>query len=184
MYEGKIFDAIHFASDKHRQQIRKVFNYPYITHPLTLLYVTSQFTHDPDVLCAAILHDTVEDTDTSFQEIENIFGQKISDYVAILSEDKNLPRTERKEKYREKFIDASPEMCLVKSVDIYCNLKDSIKVYREDPKSEFAFHISNADWIEEKKEIIETIENNWKENPLKEQLFDLINEFSSLVHKK
>lgn len=52
---------------------------------------------DPDVIQAALLHDTVEDTDTNFEEIENAFGERVKHIVMEVTDDKNLPKAERKQ---------------------------------------------------------------------------------------
>lgn len=80
--------AIRFAAAAHKGQIRKASKQPYIFHPLEVLNVVSTMTLDDDVLCAAVLHDTVEDTDTSIGDIRKEFGDRVAKLVYYDSEDK------------------------------------------------------------------------------------------------
>lgn len=83
-----IDEAIKFASIAHKGQVRKGGNQPYIFHPLEVLNIVSTMTLEDDILCAAILHDTVEDTDATIEDIRSKFGDKVADMVQIESEDK------------------------------------------------------------------------------------------------
>lgn len=80
--------AITFAAKAHKGQVRKGANQPYIFHPLEVLNVVSTMTLDDDILCAAVLHDTVEDTDTSIGDIKREFGNRVAQLVYYDSEDK------------------------------------------------------------------------------------------------
>lgn len=79
---------------------------------------------DIDVIQAAILHDTVEDTDTSFEEIEKEFGTKVRNIVAEVTDDKSLPKATRKELQIEHAKGSSNEAKLVKLADKLYNLRD------------------------------------------------------------
>lgn len=79
---------------------------------------------DLNVLMSAILHDTVEDTDTTFDEIEQNFGKAIRDIVAECSDDKSLPKQERKRLQIEHAVGSSREAKLVKLADKLYNLRD------------------------------------------------------------
>lgn len=92
-----LFDrAASFAIEKHGGQIRKFSNTPYILHPFEAAAIVGTMTDDPDVLAAAVLHDTVEDTDTTLEEIEEKFGRQVALLVMTETEDKRaeLPPTE------------------------------------------------------------------------------------------
>lgn len=80
--------AIRFAASAHKGQTRKAGNQPYIFHPLEVLNVVSTMTLDDDILCAAVLHDTVEDTNTSIVDIRKEFGDHVAKLVYYDSEDK------------------------------------------------------------------------------------------------
>lgn len=88
--------AITFAIQAHHGMVRKKENIPYVLHPLEVVTILGTMTDDEDVLSAAALHDTVEDTKTTFEEIEAIFGQRVMELVKSETEDKrkDLPPTE------------------------------------------------------------------------------------------
>ena len=83
-----IDEAIRFAAKAHKDMVRKGNGQPYIFHPLEVLSLVSLMTLDDEVLCAAILHDTVEDTDTTIRDIREQFGERVAAMVAYESEDK------------------------------------------------------------------------------------------------
>ena len=84
----KLNDAIVFATNAHSGQTRKGKNTPFIVHPLNALVVASSITDDEDILCASVLHDTVEDTPVTKEEIETKFGKRVAHLVMSDSEDK------------------------------------------------------------------------------------------------
>lgn len=91
--------AISFAAEKHGDQKRKgADGEPYINHPLEVLNLLTTVggVEDFDVLIAAVLHDTIEDTKTTAEEIERLFGAKVRRMVLELTDDKSLPKAERK----------------------------------------------------------------------------------------
>ena len=122
-----VLKAVHFAADKHRAQSRKdEANTPYINHPIALTNLLSNYAGitDANVLAAAILHDTVEDTDATVEDIEELFGRKIRDIVMEVTDDKSLPSAERKRLQIEHAGKLSYEARLVKLADKICNLQD------------------------------------------------------------
>lgn len=88
--------AICFAVDAHHGQVRKGESVPYIIHPLEVASICASMTADQEVLAAAVLHDTVEDTGTAPEEIERLFGKRVAQLVASETEDKlrDLPPDE------------------------------------------------------------------------------------------
>jgi guanosine-3',5'-bis(diphosphate) 3'-pyrophosphohydrolase len=95
-----IIDALAFAAHKHRDQRRKDKGAsPYINHPVTLAHilVTEGGVTDPVAIAGALLHDTVEDTDTTYEELVAQFGKEVADVVMEVTDDKKLPKAERKE---------------------------------------------------------------------------------------
>ena len=96
---NRIIAAIAFAAHKHRDQRRKdEAASPYINHPIALANVLTNEAgiDDEAVLIGAILHDTVEDTETTEQELVEAFGRAIADIVLEVTDDKNLPSADRK----------------------------------------------------------------------------------------
>ena len=84
----KLEQAISFAVTAHAGTKRKGKDRPYILHPLEVLTIVASLTEDEDILCAAVLHDTVEDTGVTLDEIEARFGARVRALVAAESEDK------------------------------------------------------------------------------------------------
>ena len=122
-----LLKALAFAAHKHRDQRRKDAQAsPYINHPIALadLLVNEGGVTDVEVLCAALLHDTVEDTATTPQELAEAFGSRVAGIVAEVTDDKKLPKAERKRLQIEHAAGLSPEAKLVKLSDKICNLRD------------------------------------------------------------
>jgi len=84
--------AIMFAQNAHKDQFRKVGNIPYIWHPLEVANIAMTITTDEDVIIAALLHDTVEDTPVTIEEIEENFGPRVRSFVASETENKHEER--------------------------------------------------------------------------------------------
>ena len=94
-----ILKALHFAANKHRDQRRKdVEASPYINHPIEVAELLARVggVTDPVTLQGAVLHDTIEDTKTTPEELEAAFGQEVRRVVEEVTDDKRLPKLERK----------------------------------------------------------------------------------------
>ena len=117
-----------FAAEKHKYQRRKGFNQiPYINHPLKVSKLLSDCGEtDEDLLIAALLHDIIEDTDATADEITKEFGKTVCDIVLEVTDDKELPYAIRKE-LQVKF---APTLSLnakkLKIADKICNIRDII----------------------------------------------------------
>lgn len=122
-----ILKAAAFAARKHRDQRRKdAESSPYINHPLELARVLSEMGGVSDVatLCAALLHDTIEDTATSEHELAQSFGPEIAALVSEVTDDKSLPKVERKSRQVEHAATISDKAKRIKLADKICNLTD------------------------------------------------------------
>lgn len=122
-----LLKALAFAAAKHKDQRRKdVDASPYINHPIALADVLCNEggVADIEVICAALLHDTLEDTDTLPEELEAAFGKTIRDIVMEVTDDKTLPKQERKRAQIAHAADVSDKAKLVKLADKICNLRD------------------------------------------------------------
>lgn len=125
---GLILKATRFAADKHRNQRRKdVEASPYINHPIALANVLANEggITDPVVLCGALLHDTIEDTNTTADELRAEFGDEITSVVLDVTDDKSIrDKAKRKQLQVEHAPHISPKAKLVKLADKICNLRD------------------------------------------------------------
>jgi guanosine-3',5'-bis(diphosphate) 3'-pyrophosphohydrolase len=122
-----VLHAATFAADKHRNQRRKDQHAsPYINHPLQLaaLLAVEAGVTDPAVLCAALLHDTIEDTETTAAELVQHFGREVAELVLEVTDDKALPKAVRKQLQIEHAGHASAKAKLVKLADKICNVRD------------------------------------------------------------
>jgi GTP diphosphokinase / guanosine-3',5'-bis(diphosphate) 3'-diphosphatase len=119
-------DAYHFAAAKHVGHRRKgEAEEPYVNHLTEVADLVAQATGgtDLDAIVAAVLHDTVEDTDTSFAEIAARFGERTAGLVAEVTDDKSLPKAERKRAQIEHAAHASPAAKVIKLADKTANLR-------------------------------------------------------------
>lgn len=88
-----IFDqAVCFAVERHSGQTRKLSSAPYVLHPLEVAAIVGTMTDDKETLAACVLHDTVEDTDTTLEEITERFGKRVALLVMTETEDKRLDK--------------------------------------------------------------------------------------------
>lgn len=128
----KLIQAIYFAAKKHRNHKRKgADNEPYINHPLEILnlLVNVGGITDTNTLIAAVLHDTVEDTDTTNEEIAEKFGREVSEIVMELTDDKSLPKAVRKEKQ----VEHAPHLTFAAKQIKICDKISNIRDISENP---------------------------------------------------
>jgi len=138
---AELLRAATFASNKHRAQRRKDAEAsPYINHPLSVAYVLAHDggVQDESLLVAALLHDTVEDTETTPDELEQAFGPTVRGIVDEVTDDKSLRKKERKALQIEHARGASPAAKQLKIADKICNIRDIV----DSPP---------ADWSESRK---------------------------------
>ena len=162
-----ILKAFKFAAHKHQHQRRKnETELPYINHLIAVSEVLWEIgkVHDISTIAAGILHDTIEDTNTSFQELEKTFGEKIRSIVEEVTDDKSLPKQVRKRLQIEHAGDASLEARQVKLADKICNVTDLI----DAPPVSWSLQrrIEYVDWAES---VIDGLRGS---NELLEQYFD------------
>jgi len=123
----QLLKALEFAAARHRDQRRKDAEAsPYINHPIALaaLLADTGAVEDPVVLQAAVLHDTIEDTETSYDEILARFGKDVADVVMEVTDDRTLEKAVRKQLQVDHAPHKSREAALVKLADKTCNLRD------------------------------------------------------------
>jgi len=122
-----LLEAISFAARAHQHQLRKDGKTPYAAHPFRVcLILTHVFgLEDRAALTAAALHDTIEDTNTDFDDLSEKFGAEVAEWVALLSKDKRRQDEAREEEYRERLASADWRVKVCKLADIFDNLLDS-----------------------------------------------------------
>ena len=162
-----LLKAIAFAAEKHRHQRRKDPQAsPYINHPIDLTNVLVQEgrVRDTTVLIAAILHDTLEDTETTPDELAAAFGGEVRDIVLEVTDNKKLKRRKRKELQIKHGPHLTRKARLVKLADKICNLRD----VAENPPTRWSLkrQIEYFDWA---KAVIDNLRGT---HPRLEAVFD------------
>ncbi len=126
---GMILKAMRFSAEKHNDQRRKDSkSSPYINHPIEVAETlwTVGGVRDQALIAAAILHDTIEDTDATPEELGREFGGEVLNLVLEVTDDKSLPKEVRKQLQIETAAHKSPRAKLLKLADKICNVKDIV----------------------------------------------------------
>jgi GTP diphosphokinase / guanosine-3',5'-bis(diphosphate) 3'-diphosphatase len=150
-----LLKALHFAADKHKDQRRKDADAsPYINHPIAVAQTLLEVGHVTDVatLCAAVLHDTVEDTETRPEELLATFGPVVAGIVAEVTDDRRLSAWERKRAQVTHARHLSTAAKLVKLGDKICNVTD---VLESPPAS--GSESRKADYVDWATEVIDQV---------------------------
>ena len=124
---AELLKAIELAASKHRNQRRMdVDASPYINHPLAVasLLAVDCGVHDIDILCAAVLHDTLENTQTTDAEIAGLLNSSVADLVLEVTNDNRLPWAERRQAQIDKSLQLSHGARLIKLANICCVLSE------------------------------------------------------------
>ncbi|MBP7341635.1 MAG: HD domain-containing protein [Smithellaceae bacterium] len=122
-----VLKALNFSAGKHRHQRRKdTAASPYINHPIEVAYTlwTAGGIADETAIIAALLHDTIEDTDATPGEISAVFGEEVLGLVLEMSDDKRLPKQERKREQIAHSPHLSRRAKQIKLADKICNVRD------------------------------------------------------------
>jgi guanosine-3',5'-bis(diphosphate) 3'-pyrophosphohydrolase len=179
MKEAFILKAAWLAAQKHRDQRRKDREAsPYINHPISVALVISEVggISDPEILAAALLHDTLEDTVTKPEELEATFGKRVCQLVEEVSDNKSLPKEERKELQIKHASELSQDAVLIKLGDKISNIIDVIN----NPPTNWSLERRKEylDWAEA------VVDNCPKVNAALEQHFaEALEEGRSLLNK-
>jgi (p)ppGpp synthase/HD superfamily hydrolase len=121
-----VFEAAAFAARAHRNQVRKDNHTPYVSHPFRVCLVVRHVfgIDDPRILAAALLHDTIEDTTTDYDDLLEHFGPDVARWVAAVSKDPRMEFEEREAAYCKVLAAADWQAKVVKLGDLYDNLGD------------------------------------------------------------
>lgn len=161
-------DALAVASLYHRDQKRKYTNEPYIEHPKLVAKIIHDYMESCDdiplfafdpmdycvIHCAALLHDTIEDTNATYEEIQKVFGKSVCDLVYWLTDELTPAdgnRKFRKQKYLEKILESPYDAKCLKIADILANIRNLAEVVPEEDK-DFAIR-----YIGEKEELVKAL---------------------------
>ncbi len=119
-----LFKALSFAAYAHRAQTRKGSGEPYVNHLIEVARLLAELgdVDDVDVLRAAVLHDVVEDTEVTADDVERTFGARVRVLVDAVTDDNRLPKAERKRLQIEHMRDAPDDVRLIKLADHCSNV--------------------------------------------------------------
>jgi GTP diphosphokinase / guanosine-3',5'-bis(diphosphate) 3'-diphosphatase len=164
---AKVLAALTFAAERHRDQRRKGANAaPYINHPIEVAEFLARVGGVTNVttLISAILHDTIEDTNATAEEIKNMFGDQVLSVVLELTDDKSLPKQERKRLQIEYAARLSHEAKNIKLADKISNIRE----IADSPPEDWSIQRRReyADWAES---VVACLRGS---NPTLEALFD------------
>ena len=144
-------EAYLYAAEKHMLQVRKFTKDPYIIHPEFVACMLIRYTTDKNMIKAALLHDVVEDTTATLEDIEDLFGQRVADLVFELTTDDDLKDKIGKKIYlTEKMNNMSEDAFLIKLLDRLHNVMDCLHnnvtySFREWYWKETCYIINNLD---------------------------------------
>jgi (p)ppGpp synthase/HD superfamily hydrolase len=131
IYSERARAALRFAERAHRGQQRKGGDEPYILHPIAVATLLAASGASEDVLCAAYLHDTVEDAGVDLDDIALTFGDEVADLVRAVTEDKLRSWQDRKAATIEHLEGASQHVLALKAADVCANITDVVLDQRE-----------------------------------------------------
>jgi guanosine-3',5'-bis(diphosphate) 3'-pyrophosphohydrolase len=120
--------AVAYATRAHLGQFRKDGRTPYIAHPMRVCLILREIfnINDPVAMCAALLHDAIEETNVDFDDLVAEFGLEVAQSVAALSKDARLPETDRELAYDEQLRLGPWQARAVRLADTYDNIQDSL----------------------------------------------------------
>jgi (p)ppGpp synthase/HD superfamily hydrolase len=152
MFSERLERAIRLSMQAHAGQVRKADpEVPYATHPVHVAFLVRAAGGDEDCVLAALLHDLLEDTEVTPEDLEEAFGAHVTSIVQEVSEDKTLPWQTRKARMVAHLQQASREACLVAAADKLHNLETLLeaharkgatvwKAFRSGPEATLRFH--------------------------------------------
>lgn len=127
-----LLEAFEFAAVAHGGQVRKgPENIPYFSHPAVVALILAKAGFSEEVVIAGVLHDVVEDTKHSIEEISEKFGKRVAELVMGVTEDERLKWKERKQKYNEKIKQADREVKAISAADLIANRQSRLKFLRQ-----------------------------------------------------
>jgi hypothetical protein len=176
--------AITYAAIYHKDQTRKGKRTPYISHPLQVGEILSRVTDDEQVIAAGILHDTIEDTPLTYQDIEDMFGKVVAGMVNDVTEqDKSLSWDARKQQALDHIANMSYGSQLVKAADVIQNFTEQLIDYQEIGDELFTrFKAPKEKQFTRYGNLIKELQKTWAENPLLPDLIETYETFSAAAN--
>jgi len=184
-YSYKIEQAIRASAILHKDQVRKGdIPYPYVTHTFAVALIVADYTEDENVIVAALLHDTLEDTDYTEEELYQDFGGTVRDIVVTLTiptRDDGTPWAETRKAYVKQLKGAGSDALLVAAADKIHNMRTMVEAYYGNP------HALLADFggsLEERLMLYQEISNILNRaltNPITSEFNHVFEEFKQFI---
>ena len=189
MYTFRIEQAIRAAAVLHHHEARKgSMPFPYVTHLYSVAMMLGDYTTDEDVIISALLHDTIEDTDYTIEELEEDFGGRVAEIVSVLTEpkfqhDQKIPWLERKKIYAKQLKNGPIEAVMIAAADKAHNFRTSVEEYYDDHNR---FRQDFGKNLEERIEAYQNIANvinNRLEGPLLAEFNHVFEEYKQFIYE-
>lgn len=183
-YPEKLWRAMNRAAHAHEDQKRKNVDEWYISHPFRVMEYTMLVTNDTDVHCAAMLHDTVEDTTMTIEDIIDEYGEDVAFYVWGVTKDDTFPTWRgRNEAYLDRLEnEAHDNSVIIALADKIANIEDTMRDYAEHGEAVWAnFSAGPEDQLWWYTSVLELAKRRLVMNPLIEILEQRIEDFKGQV---
>jgi (p)ppGpp synthase/HD superfamily hydrolase len=187
MYTYRVEQAIRAASVLHKDQLRKgSMPFPYITHLVATAFTLFDYTDDEDIIIAALLHDTLEDTDYTVEELEEDFGGRVREIVEAVSEPKSidgqkLSWRDKKLAYAKQLKKGPKEAVLVAAADKIHNFRTMIEDYYDSHESYMQDFGKNLDERIEVYQLVSNIINSRLDGPILAEYNHVFDEFKQFI---
>lgn len=162
--------AAELAKAAHEGQVRKVSGAPYFTHVESVASLVREYGGSDEMIAAAYLHDTLEDTEVEYSQLKSTFGQNVADMVEQLTNEKNIPKEEKAKYLIRKMKGMVPEVLFIKLCDILSNVRDNPSQMQLRNYNEVVTVVSMGDftsqrvWGEESRDVAGKIKQVVKES--------------------
>lgn len=187
MYTYRVEQAIRAAAVLHKDQLRKgSMPFPYITHLVATAFTLMDYTEDEDVVIAGLLHDTLEDTDYTVDELQEDFGGRVRELVEAVTEPKSTPEKkvtwkERKSLYIQQLKKAPKDAVLIAAADKIHNFRTLVEDYTESHDRFMQDFGKNFDDRIEAYQQISNIINNRLSGPILAEFNHVFEEFKQFL---
>lgn len=188
MYSYRIEQAIRAAAVLHKNQLRKgSMPFPYVTHLVATAFTLIDYTEDEDVIISALLHDTLEDTDYTLDELQEDFGGRVREIVEALTEPKSTPEDrlsfrERKQIYTNQLKKGPLEAVLVAAADKMHNFRTTVEDYTDAHERFIQDFGKNFDERIEVYQAISNVINNRLEGPILAEFNHVFEEYKQFLY--
>ncbi|MEZ4195515.1 MAG: HD domain-containing protein [Candidatus Paceibacterota bacterium] len=188
MYSYRIEQAIRAAAVLHKNQLRKgSMPFPYVTHLVATAFTLMDYTEDEDVIIAALLHDTLEDTDYTIDELQEDFGGRVREIVEAVSEPKSsanekLTWLQKKQAYIKSLKKGPREASLVAAADKIHNFRTLVEDYHDAPERFIQDFGNNFDERLDAYQAVANVINSRLEGPILAEFNHVFDEYKQFLY--